>query len=263
MEEKKSNIGLWVVIGVLFVAVVGLSFYLGTKFANKEEKPKEETKEETKVEYESVKLSDDLVTNAKKYIATTLCGNVIYSFDRTDTTFEKLPEDYKFAVLVNFYHQEFMQTVENEKGYTLDLDDVKKHFDDISFIENHKGHYDFAAWPYSMDFNNGKYVVTGYPTGCIGVTEGYYFQATEAKKSKDEFVLTGIAYYIKSPDLDDGELHEYMYRSEDDKEPIDKDPSFNEDTMTSNLTTDKYDKYEFVYSFDGSNVKLKEIKYVK
>jgi hypothetical protein len=263
MEEKKSNLGLWVVIGVLFVAVVGLSFYLGTKFANKEDKKETETKEETKVEFESVKLSDGLVADAKKYIATTLCGNVIYSFDREDNTFEELPEDYKFAVLVNFYHKEFMQTVETEKGYTLDLDDVKKHFDDISFIENHKGAYNFAAWPYSMEYKNGKYVVSGYPTGCIGIAEGYYYQAIDAKKSKDEFVLTVIAYYVKSPDLDDGELHAYVYRSEDDKEPIDKDPSFNEDTMSYNLTNDKYDKYEFVYNLDGSNIKLKEIKYVK
>ena len=262
MEEKKSNIGLWVVIGVLFVAVVGLSFFLGTKLANKEGK-KEDTKEETKVEYESVKLTDNLVVEAKKYMATSLCGDSIYAFDKKDRTFEELNEDYKFAVLVNFYRDEFMQAVNTEKSYTLDLNDVRRHFDDISFIENHKQQYDMAAWPYSMEYKNGNYVITGYATGCIGVTEGYYFKVIEAKKSKDELVLTGIAYYVSSPDLDDGELHEYMYKSEDDKDPIDKDPSFNEDTLSYNLTIDKYDKYEYIYSLDGSNVKLKEIKYVK
>ncbi len=56
--EKKNNIGLWIIIIILLVAVGGFGWYAGTKYANKEDKvdqkeskkndSKEESKEETK-----------------------------------------------------------------------------------------------------------------------------------------------------------------------------------------------------------------------
>ena len=68
--EKKNNTGLWIIIIILLIVVGGLSWYAGTKYANKEDKveQKEKNKKETTKENEKGEKDEKEVPPDKKMV---------------------------------------------------------------------------------------------------------------------------------------------------------------------------------------------------
>ena len=261
MEEKKSNLGLWVVIGVLFVAVVGLSFYLGTKFANKEDKKETETKEEAKEsKFEDVSIKDSLVADAMRFNVKYICGGPVIEFKGQNIKVDELSDEYKANVYLGSFADITMSLTE-DGTYSVDDKFDDRYFKDDSFLKKYRNgeKLHFYNGPVIAEYKNGKFVFSKYATGCEGAYEGYNTQLVSARKNDKQLILD-YAYYYQTYDYEKEEASIYFKKG--DSKPAEQGVKVNEETYEYIIKPELYDHYEFVMDISEGKLQLTEIVYV-
>ena len=274
MKDNKFLLGI--IVGVLVCAILGGCFYLGTRFANKDDKKdvpdtKEETKKEENAptdEFKSLSLDDKLVKEAVLFDASTLCGSPINEYDQKSRTIDEISDKIKMEMIVSRYIDEIIRTVESDDGdSTFDLkeEDLKRYFKDLSFLKKYEGkNTSFDSYPSTMTYKNGVLSFKGYPTGCEGLGEGYHSQVISAKKNSKQLIFKVITYYLGAEYDEKEDKYVYStYKDHKSKTAIEEDVKFDESTFQYILNNELYDQYEYVIDISEGNLQLEAINYVK
>ena len=268
--KKKGIIITLMAIAVVLLAVVCILLWKVTQ----KEKPKEpETQEETKQEekFEEVSIDDNLVTDAKKFLPTYLCGGMYLNLGENNKTMADFSNEEKINMMVSIFEDGIIKTAMDGSMYSVDEKEAAKYFADLSFMDEYKGGVDTAydiktgkaehegakgitdtIIPFYVVYNNGKYDFTSYGTGCVGPSNnGYYYNVAKAKKSDSKLVVEFYRYYAIS-DYDD--VNETFYKKIYVKEG---------DSTEADITkTELFDHYEMIFNIEDGNMQLQEINYL-
>ncbi len=275
---KKGNFILGVIVGILLIAIMAGCFYLGTKFANRNnEKSETETKEETKKEelteeFKDVKLTDDLVLEAKNFSVYEFCNGSLYDYPGKSVTVDNLPDSLKVEMAFINYAQKIYDKLEEAEDLTnisalkIKEEELKRYFEDLSFLNKYKDGKDFYLKSILADgfYKDGAFFFTPEIGGCEGPgRNGVVADLIGAKKNNKELVLSFVVYYREIKIDDDDNVTVNAYVNEKDKKAAETKVEYDEEKGRYDIDIDKYHQYEYVFDISEGNLQLKAINYVK
>lgn len=269
MKKKGVLIALIAIIVVLLAAIGLLLWKMNDKEETKEPETKEETKKEEKME--DVSVDDALVTKAKGFLPTYLCGGMYLKLEEGNKKVTDFSKEERLNMIVSIFEDGIIKTAMDGSIYSVDEKEVAKYFEDLSFMDEYKGGVDTAydistgkaehegakgitdtIIPFYVVYNNGKYDFTSYGTGCVGPSNsGYYYNVSKATKSDSKLVVTFYKYYAV-PDYDDTNdtFIQKVYVKEGDS------------TEADIKNTKAFTHYEMIINIKDDNFQLQEINYL-
>lgn len=278
MKDNKFLLGI--IVGVLVCLVLGGSFYLGTRFANKEdEKNNPDTKEESKKEeskdpseFVDVKFSDDLVMEAREFNVHEFCHGVLYDYPGKSVTVDKLSDSLKLEMAIIHFSQKIYNKLDEAEDYEhVDLykiteEDLKRYFKDLSFLKKYKDGKEFylRSMLASGLYKDGAFYFTPEVGGCEGLgDDGNLASLISAKKNNKELVLRYAVYYAEIKIDDDDNVTVDAYVNEKDKKATETKVKYNDEKDRYDIDVDKYHQYEYVFDISEGNLQLEAINFVK
>lgn len=234
---------------------------------DKTEEKKEEEPEEDK--YENIPTNSsylDDVPGIPRY----LCGGVMFNFNKKDVYLKDLSDNDKLNLLLTAYESEI--TVVGNPDYKpliLDDEDIKKYFEDTSFLDDIKKNgldsgkannsYQIAE-PIFIEFKNNKLYVSEYATGCEGPgNDGYDVILVNAKKNSKELIMTYKVYYKKNifDEKTDNFTNE-IYINKNDSKPKYRDVDYDE---FAELDYTDFDSYTMHFDITNNNIRFEKMIY--
>ena len=234
---------------------------------DKTEEKKEEEPEEDK--YETIPTNSsylDDVPGIPRY----LCGGVMFNFNKKDVYLKDLSDNDKLNLLLTAYESEI--TVVGNPDYKpliLDDEDIKKYFEDTSFLDDIKKNgldsgkannsYQVAE-PIFIEFKNNKLYVSEYATGCEGPgNDGYDVILVNAKKNSKELIKTYKVYYKKNlfDEKTDNFTNE-IYINKNDTKPKYRDVEYDE---FAELDYTDFDSYTIHFDITNNNIRFEKMIY--
>lgn len=234
---------------------------------DKTEEKKEEEPEEDK--YETIPTNSsylDDVPGIPRY----LCGGVMFNFNKKDVYLKDLSDNDKLNLLLTAYESEI--TVVGNPDYKpliLDDEDIKKYFEDTSFLDDIKKNgldsgkannsYQIAE-PIFIEFKNNKLYVSEYATGCEGPgNDGYDVILVNAKKNSKELIMTYKVYYKKNifDEKTDNFTNE-IYINKNDSKPKYRDVDYDE---FAELDYTDFDSYTMHFDITNNNIRFEKMIY--
>jgi len=275
---------LGIVLGVVLVlAVLGLSFYAGTKYANLENKKEEENgqvlegdpKTVEEKEPELVGFEDPLVKDASSLIPSLMCHGYALKLENKDRTLKDFTDNEKLSMVASYFAGKLDFEDSDDEEYTGEVhkevkeSDVKKLFEDTSFLKTltkskednmvglgYKGFY--------YDFKDKKYYANIIATGCVADEyEDDYLQLFQAKKTDKTLVLDYSYAYLSTKYNEKKDIFvNNLYKSEGDKTPLVKNASMDDE---GDFDTDwsLFNHYEFVFDITNNNLRLTKINFIE
>lgn len=270
--EKKKNVVLYVLLGIIIVllAVIGLLLW---KTMDKESPKEPETKEETQKEekFEEISVEDALVKEAYSLIPRGICGDVEFELTKKDRTISDLSSKEKMEMIENHYRMAMLQSSEDKKFYVTD-EELKKYFADVSFVkdyvENTPEKERRIGLADEILYNDGKLSMQHlYGTGCEGPTQGTISALYSAKKSDNKLELNVIVYTqeaIREEMDSDGNFHFVfaIYRDENRTEKGYEGYFEGRTAAKDNLDSTFFYGYQFIFNTAENALRLESIKYL-
>ena len=268
---KKGIIGF--IIGVVATLGLVLCFYAGMQFAKKEDKKdtkteeKEPAKKPEKVEGKiDLDIDHDEVVEARRAFPFALCHEYILRLDGKSRKVSELKDTEKLAMVINYYTEELFNNDSDDGDYRMELSEsqIKRLFEDTSFLKKLDDDQ-YAIDARVIQKENGKYILTAYPTGCVADEyEGANMTLYKAYKEDDKLVLVyAYAWEVTkfNEKIDDFEVT--YYKAKGDKSVVVKNPEFDDNIQEYKVDWSKFNTYEFVYDISDGNLRIQEINFVK
>jgi len=230
---------------------------------------KDDSKEKIEDKYETIPTNSsylDYVPGIPRY----LCGGVMFPLNKKDVYLKDLSDNDKLNLLITAYESEI--TVEGNPDYKpliLDDEDIKKYFEDTSFLDDIKKNgldsgkannsYQVAE-PIFIEFKNNKIYVSEYATGCEGPGhDGYSVKLVNVKKNSKELIMTYKAYYIKNiyDEKTDNFTNE-IYINKNDTKPKYRDVDYDE---FAELDYTDFDSYTMHFDITNNNIRFEKMIY--
>ena len=284
-KEFKQTRLIIVLIAIIIVLIFAIGLLVGQRLndiPNKEnpnrivneddnkdktEEKKEEEPEEDK--YENIPTNSSYLENVPG-IPHYLCGGVMFNFNKKDVYLKDLSDNDKLNLLLTAYESEI--TVVGNPDYKpliLDDEDIKKYFEDTSFLDDIKKNgldsgkannsYQVAE-PIFIEFKNNKLYVSEYATGCEGPgNDGYDVILVNAKKNSKELIMTYKVYYKKNifDEKTDNFTNE-IYINKNDSKPKYRDVAYDQ---FAELDYTDFDSYTMHFDITNNNIRFEKMIY--
>ena len=282
--NNSSGNGIIIILVVIIICLVfTIGYLLGNKHKdnllvdeqtttsdNKKDTEDEKEPEPTKEENNSSENKQDNDPKEISYLALPeeLCGGVLFPFEEKNINVRDLDTSTKVNMLLTAYKDEIPYEEDvwsgKAKEFTITDDDFKKYYDDTRFLEELKQDDVMLSIisPYSITYDNNKYYLTYYGTGCIGPSSnGSYAYKIDTKNTEDYIIDTYKYYYRENTgELVDDKYFEYnLYKDHNKKVLIAK----TSDKEAGKKYEEQLSTYDVYYKIDGQYAKFEKMVYHK
>lgn len=286
---KKGTKILLIILGIILLCGVGAGgWFLGVKYANKEDSKKVEEKDkekETNVEKEENKEIEQKTKESDKEnknglptlsIPSGFCGGVNFELQEKTINVKDISDEDKLTmladVLLDFNKKEIPKIdYYDEEGFELDFDIMEvaqKYFDVTPSMEEimNEG---FSGRESSFVYKNGKSYYYFLPGGCEGPNRDGDELIYKGEKKEGNTIIKSYYYYyvVVSDDFVEGKDENGnqtwyspmdIYKNKKDKKPVYKDVIDIEKVDLSSFNT-----YDMYFDTTGGNMKLIKIEFNK
>ena len=236
---------------------------------DKTEEKKEEEPEQKEDKYEDLPANSRYLENVPG-IPRYLCGGVMFNFNKKDVYLKDLSDNDKLNLLLTAYEREITVVGNTDyKPLILDDEDIKKYFEDTSFLDDIKKNgldsgkannsYQVAE-PIFIEFKNNKLYVSEYATGCEGPgNDGYDVILVNAKKNSKELIKTYKLYYKKNifDEKTDNFTNE-IYINKNGSKPKYRDVAYDQ---FAELDYTDFDSYTMHFDITNNNIRFEKMIY--
>ena len=274
VKEKKNHPMFVSILVILLLGVFtcmgffGGIYYHKNSIENKSsssEKKKDENQKidekETKEEpFQNLSLEDPMVLLVSKLNPKYLCGQTSLELVQQNRTVQEISSIEKMRMLESYYRSE----TPLEKTRNASVDEVKKFFEDISFLEKYTNGIpkdEDLGYVYYDDirYNNNQLVFNfTLPGGCEGPSQGSFLRLFSAKKNSKKLYVNYLLDYEDADRVDEN-TYNFIYKYYKDST---KAEYIGEGEDVSELDASLFSGYQFVFNIENGNYWLEGINYL-